>query len=263
MKFGCCTNIQNLEILEKLEYDYIELAGNSVAAMSEAEFARVRDRLEKSSVNCCGFNAALPSNVAIIGDSFNEKVAQEYAFRLCLRGALLGISAIGIGSPKSRILPKAFDVLEQWKVAYKFLTIFAQEAAKFEINVLYEALNKTETDFGISLVEGLDVVENVGMDNVKLVLDIYHMYMQNESIEDVCRVMPYVTHVHIAERIGDLRAYPTYDKYEYYKDVFRNIMASGYDKIVSTEAFDGDVEEGLVVTKKLVSEIISEIRREK
>ena len=162
MKYGCGTTIDNYSILQDLGFDYIELPGNQISKMTDEEFDALKTVLENGSVKCCGFNAALTPDVVITGEGYDLEKAKAYAELLCKRGSQLHISAIGIGSPKSR---------------------------KFQ--------------------EGADLVKKINRPNLKIVFDIYHMAMEQEDIQELEYALPYVHHIHIAERVGAERRYPS------------------------------------------------------
>ena len=83
--------------------------------------------------------------------------------------------------------------------------------------------------------------------------------MEQETLEELLYSLPYIHHIHIAERVGEERRYPSEVLYEYYRSVLQPVIKSGYKGVISTEAFDGDVKEGaersIVLLKKIVSEI--------
>lgn len=262
MKYGCCTNMANYELLEKLGYDYIELAGNSISQMSEEEFAKVKETIQKGKVKCCGFNAALTPDVAIVGEDYDLEKARDYARKLCKRGSELGISAIGIGSPKSRHFKEGDNLETAWQQAKDFVEMFAQEAEPYGLTVMWESLNHTESQFGLRIREGADLAKELGRSNVKIVFDIYHMYMEQEEMEELLYSLPYVNHVHIAERVGEERRYPSAALRPYYKELLRPVVRSGYQGAISTEAFDGDVAEGAQRSIELLKGIVEELEKE-
>ena len=215
MKYGCGTTIDNYSILQDLGFDYIELPGNQISKMTDEEFDALKTVLENGSVKCCGFNAALTPDVVITGEGYDLEKAKAYAELLCKRGSQLHISAIGIGSPKSR---------------------------KFQ--------------------EGADLVKKINRPNLKIVLDIYHMAMEQEDIQELEYALPYVHHIHIAERVGAERRYPSDALYDYYKKLLTPVIRSGYQGAICTEAFDGDVREGAERSIDLLKKIVAEIEQE-
>lgn len=261
MKYGCCTTMENYGILEMLGYNYIELAGNQIAAMTEEQLKKIKGTIEQGKVKCCGFNAAIPPSVVIAGDGYDAQKAREYAKMLCKRGDFLGIQAIGIGSPKSRKWIEG-NIQEAWKQAEEFVSIFAEEAIPYGITILWESLNKTECSFGLKLQEGAALINKIGKKNVKIVFDIYHFFMEQETIEELKAVLPLIQHVHIAERVGTERRYPSEALFSYYKNCLKPLIEIGYSGVISTEAFDGEVKEGAERNKKLLEKIIRELEQE-
>lgn len=215
MKYGCGTTIDNYSILQDLGFDYIELPGNQISKMTDEEFDALKTVLENGSVKCCGFNAALTPDVVITGEGYDLEKAKAYAELLCKRGSQLHISAIGIGSPKSR---------------------------KFQ--------------------EGADLVKKINRPNLKIVFDIYRMAMEQEDIQELEYALPYVHHIHIAERVGAERRYPSDALYDYYKKLLTPVIRSGYQGAICTEAFDGDVREGAERSIDLLKKIVAEIEQE-
>lgn len=262
MKYGVGTGIANYALVQELGFDYIELPGNQIAFLSEEEFVKVKQVITNGEVKCCGFNAALPPEIVLCGDGYDLKKAKAYAETLCKRGSELGITAIGIGSPKSRRFQEGDDVEKAWKQVEDFMSMFADVALQYNIILMYESLNKTESIFGLRIREGAQLIERLGKENLKLVFDIYHMHIENESEEELLYALPYVQHVHIAERVGTERRYPSEDLYDYYKKMIGHTMKSGYDKAICTEAFDGDIREGATRSLALLKKIVDEVQGE-
>ena len=262
MKYGCGTTMQNYHILEELGFDYIELPGNQIAAMSEEEFLQVQKTIEQGKVKCCGFNAALPPEIVLTGDGYDLEQAKEYAQKLCQRGKALKIGAIGIGSPKSRRFQKGDNLDRAWMETNAFLCMFADVAAEYGITIMYESLNHTESAFGLKIREGADLIQKINKPNLKIVFDIYHMFMENETVEDLQYALPYVHHIHIAERVGEETRYPSEKLYDYYKTLLTPVVKSGYTGAICTEAFDGDVREGAERSILLLKKIVAEIEQE-
>lgn len=244
MKYGIGTPIENYAIVEQLGMDYIELPGNKISAMSDEEFADVVKTLENGKATCCGFNAALPPEITLCGEGFDLEKATEYAEKLCKRGSVLGIKAIGVGSPNSRKYKEGDDLAKTWEQVEQFIAMFADVAKPYNITIMYESLNKTETQFGLKIREGADLVKKLNRSNLGIVFDIYHMAMEQEALEELAYALPYVKHVHIAERVGEERRYPSFEMVDFYKTVIDMVVASGYDGAICTEAFHGDILEG-------------------
>ncbi len=260
MKYGVCTTIENYEMLDAAGFDYIELAGNVITKLSDEEFAKTKEIIETGRVKCCGFNASLPPEIILCGKDFNLETAKEYAELLCKRGSELNISAIGIGSPKSRAFAKGDALDVAWAQVESFMTMFADVALPYGITVMYESLNHTESQFGLKIREGADLVQKLNKQNLKIVFDIYHMHMEQEDFAELEYALPYIQHVHIAERVGQERRYPSEALRPYYKQCLKQLVDFGYAGAICTEAFDGDVKEGALRSMALLQGIMAEIQ---
>lgn len=256
MKYAVCTTIENYQILENLGFDFIELQGNQIAKMSENEFQNVKNTIKNGAVKCCGFNASLPPEVVFCGNNFDIENTKKYAELLCSRGYELGISTIGIGSPKSRQYTNG-DIDFAWEQAYDFMIAFADIALKYDITIMYEALNDIESSFGNSSKEALYFVKKINRANVKIVFDVYHAFIQNETIDDIAESLPYIYHIHISECVSNKRPYMTQKSYDYIKNFLEPIIKNGYNRTISLECFVGDVKNGTETSLALLKQIIS------
>lgn len=88
------------------------------------------------------------------------------------------------------------------------------------------------------------------------------MAMEQEDIQELEYALPYVHHIHIAERVGAERRYPSEALYDYYKKLLTPVIRSGYQGTICTEAFDGDVREGAERSIHLLKKIVAEIEQE-
>ena len=240
MKIGLCTLTRNIEKVKDMGYDYIEVAGNEIAAMSDEEFDAFVAKKEELDFPVAGFNAYCNQNTPIVGDNFSEDVARAYAQKMAARGAKLGIKNIGVGAPMARKLPEGYDMDKAFEQDKKFLTITAEEAAKYGINVLFEALHNKCCDFANNTSDGVKMVKELNIDNLKIVLDFYHMEVMGEDITDLDEVMPYVKHLHCnhtPEGTVD-REYLTEADEELITSYKNAIAKYGYDGTFSVEPND-------------------------
>jgi sugar phosphate isomerase/epimerase len=73
-------------------------------------------------------------------------------------------------------------------------------AAKYNLPLLYEPLNRYETNLINRLADGVELLERLGTTNVKLLADLYHMNIEEANLADSIRAAgPFVGHVHFAD----------------------------------------------------------------
>ncbi|MDR1731737.1 MAG: sugar phosphate isomerase/epimerase [Synergistaceae bacterium] len=265
MKLGCCISIGQYDDLCALGYDFAELSGYETAGLSEADVSRLAGKIQERGVPCLGFNAYCRDNVPMVGPGYDRKKAREYAALLARRGNLLGAKNLGIGSPLARRLPKGYDLKKADEQMKEFLTITAEEADKWGMTVLYEALNPLTCDYGIGTLHALNMVEtlsreNPNLKNLAMVLDFHHKVLAGEAADDFAGAMPWVRHLHINGITEDKRKrFPEAADADFCRRALKAAEALGYDGTVSVEADPG--EKSFLEDARRSLEILREIIR--
>jgi sugar phosphate isomerase/epimerase len=92
------------------------------------------------------------------------------------------------------------DVDDPWPVAVERLRAVINYAADQGVRITMEPINRYETDFILSADDGMRLVEDLDCDNLGLMLDLFHMNIEDVSIEDGLRQTgDRLWHVHIAD----------------------------------------------------------------
>ncbi|MBD3308330.1 TIM barrel protein [candidate division KSB3 bacterium] len=111
-------------------------------------------------------------------------------------------------------------------------TVCAQEAAKEGVRIAMEPLNRYETPLINTAVEGLKVIESAGTDNLGLLLDTFHMNIEEPSIEESIRTCgDRIFHFHVAD---SNRWYPGAGHLDF-QSILETLYATGYTGFVSGE----------------------------
>ena len=148
---------------------------------------------------------------------------------------------VGVGAPKSRILPEGYDRAVAWRQAIEFFQATAEIAQAHGIMVLVEPVCSLECNFMTHTQEGVQMVQQVARDNVRMVYDIYHAYAEGEDTAPITQAGPYIRHVHICDKVGAQRHYLREENLDLYRTYLDAVKKTGYDEVVSIEAFVGDV----------------------
>lgn len=249
---GCCATIEQYNTVAEAGFDYIELPGRTLAAISEDVFHHWKQTVHGGALPCLGLNAALPAEIKICGPQFSETKIAEYARLLCRRAAALGVGKIGIGSPASRELPQDFPIETAWQQTAHFLKLFCAEALPWKIWILWEPLNPEETGFGVDSIESAAHIANLqreGISNIGLVADLYHMARKEEDFRILEQISPFVRHVHIASPRAD-RGFVTEEDAAVLKPLVRTCALCLEN--ISAEIFSGQIRvEGAASLKLL------------
>jgi 5-keto-L-gluconate epimerase len=119
-----------------------------------------------------------------------------------------------------------------WDTAIGKLREVVAYAAERDVRIAIEPINRYEVDFIHSTQDGLRMLADVGADNVGLMLDVYHMNIEDASIEgSLAAAGGKVWHVHISD---SNRLYPGSGHIPF-EPIFATLRGMGYQGYVSAE----------------------------
>jgi D-psicose/D-tagatose/L-ribulose 3-epimerase len=125
----------------------------------------------------------------------------------------------------------------QWDRAVDSLRTAAAYAAERGVGFAIEPLNRFETDLVNTTEQGVRLCRDIGSDNVGLLLDTFHMNIEEKDIGAAIREAgPYVRHFHTCEND---RGAPGTGHVEW-TDVFAALDAIGYGGDAVIESFTPD-----------------------
>jgi len=144
-------------------------------------------------------------------------------------------SAVG----KTRLLPE--DEREQQR---RWATESLREAGEYAgergVGLAIEPLNRFETDLVNTVEQGLDLCERINRDNVGLLLDTFHMNIEEKHIPDAIRAADSrVRHFHACEND---RGAPGSGHVEW-DEVLSALGDIGFDGMVVIESFTPEIQE--------------------
>lgn len=249
MRFGCCGNMVALEpdktgveIVEKLKeigYDYIELSLSHISKLSEEEFIRLKNRLDASGLRCEACNNFFLPEIKLTGNQVDIKKIDKYLNLVLSRAGELGVEVIVFGSGPAKMVPNDFPMEEAWKQLIGLTRYISDLAFRYNITIAIEPLRKEECNIINKVLEGLKMVKDVDRDNVKLLVDFYHLRSEGEDSSVLKECKGYLKHVHFARFEG--RTFPKeIDEDELYLPFINNLKEIGYSGRVSIEAYSND-----------------------
>ena len=123
-------------------------------------------------------------------------------------------------------------VPDPWAVAVERLRRVCIYAAERGVRVTLEPLNRYEADFIHSAADGRRFLQDLGCSNAGLMMDLFHMNIEDASIEEGLRQAgERLWHVHIAD---SNRRYPGSGHLDF-ASVFATLRDMGYQGFVSAE----------------------------
>jgi sugar phosphate isomerase/epimerase len=238
MKYGLCASLENLELVERLGFDYIECAVSSIAAYGDEEFEKILTNLKKGSLRVERVNVLFPRNIDLIGAGTDPKTIDEYLEKAFARVKALGGTLAVFGSGKSRAIPEAYAFRKGYAELVAVTRRIGEIAAGYGITIAIEPLNREETNCINSLKEGAMLQADAASDAVGLLADLYHMLRENEPIDNI-RAVKDLCHTHIALLEG--RGYPLAKTREV-EEFFAALKSTGYSGTMSIEGRTTDME---------------------
>jgi len=105
-------------------------------------------------------------------------------------------------------------------------------ARPFGLRLALEPINHTETDLITTTAQGLELVNRLGADNFGLLLDTYHMNLEEADIETSIRTCGNkIFHFHVAD---SNRQYPGAGKLDF-RSILNTLSSTGYTGWISGE----------------------------
>ncbi len=99
--------------------------------------------------------------------------------------------------------------------------------------LLFEPLNRYETDLVKTLADGVNLIQRVGVSNLKLLADLFHMNIEETSIaEAISNSRGHIGHVHFVDSNRRAAGFGHLT----YEPIVKALISSGYDGYASVEA---------------------------
>ncbi len=191
-----------IEKVAKLGFDIIEVAAHHINDYSDAELAAIRQSARDNGIILtAGIGPSKTKNlssedasVRAAGKAFFERTLSNVA-KLDIHtigGALHSYWPIDYSQP----VDKAGDYAR----GVEGINGIADFANDLGINLCIEVLNRFENHVLNTAAEGVAFVKDVGKNNVKVMLDTFHMNIEEDSFDEAIRTAgPLLGHFHTGE----------------------------------------------------------------
>jgi sugar phosphate isomerase/epimerase len=247
-KIGCCLNmlartpdgigLENLSVVSKFPFDFIELPMAQLMAVSSAERERAARAVADSGFPCDAVNNFFQARLRLTGPAADHEGALAYAAEALDLTRSFGAGVAVFGSAKARNVPVGFSRERAWDQLISFTRRLGDLAAERGVVVAMEHLNRGESDILTSFSENVRFVREVGHPAVRALADLYHVAMEKEPIENLRQGEGLLVHAHLARLTG--RTWPAEPTPEL-KAFFAALDDIGYEGRVSVEAYSDDL----------------------
>jgi sugar phosphate isomerase/epimerase len=250
MKFGICTNMcgnredpagfWTIEPAVKNGFDYVELPLAQIMDLGQDAFARLLDKLSALGIPCPRNNNFFPVSTRLTGPRVEKAGIEDYVERALSRSRELGVTKVVFGSGPARNIPPGFPPDEGREQIIRLLRHISSAAEKFGISIVIEPLNRAESNIINSFEEGCAIASAAGRNNIRVLVDYYHLVKENEPPEHIYgKNKTFLAHAHFAGD-GNDRKYPAAEKKEDYRRFLGALKSAGYDDTLSLEAYSDD-----------------------
>lgn len=233
MTFGMCCGLYLVPDLKKSGFDFAELRLKEISALNEDEFKTACDLIKTEGLEskCC--NSFFPDSFRLTGDVDFEKI-KEYTDLALERAKKLGCEVAVLGCGRARNVPPGFTKEQTLSQFMQVAGICGDIAKKHNIKIAIEPLNTEETDIVNTVQDGIDFCSTLNHSNVGLVVDFFHVFKNNENINNVKNIGDKLYHVHIARPNAD-RGAPKAEDRETLQKWADFLHKNGYNGTVSLE----------------------------
>jgi len=216
----------------QLGFDAVEIFAPTPDAVDKAALAEIlkRNNLELSALGT-GAGYVLHKLSLTDSDEAGRREAIDFVKGFVALAGGFGAPAI-IGSMQGVITEPA----ERAAVVHRLgeaLKQLADCAARFDVPVLFEPLNRRETNCFNRLEEAGELIESLDCGNIKLLADLYHINIEEESVGDAIRENgEFIGYVHLVDSNRRAAGFGEID----FSEVAGALCDIGYDGFASAEA---------------------------
>jgi sugar phosphate isomerase/epimerase len=226
-----------LEQLAELEFDYIELSLRDLLALPQPEFEELAKRLRRSGIGSEACNNFFPASIRLTGPEADHPRALAYARQALAKAAALDAKIVVFGSSAAKNVPPGFPHDSAWRQIVALLQALGPIAQQHGATIAIEPLHRGESNIVNTAAEGLRLAREVDHPAVQLLVDTYHLKMEDEAASILLEAGPALRHMHFAE--GEARLFPLEERGEY-EEFFQMVKRIGYAGRCSIEAYTSD-----------------------
>ncbi len=258
MKIGVCCGMDKVEIASEIGFDYAELNFGALTRADEDSYSAFLKLIREKNIKCEAANCFIPGELKITGENINYEQIEAYLRKGFSRAAEVGIKMVVMGSGGARNLPDGYPYSKGINDIINIVRNYvAPIAANYGIDFVFEPLCKAESNIINTIKEGGMLASAINMPNVGTLGDLYHMYVEGDTYDDVRELKGILRHAHISNPVSNhpehKRIYMKNDTEFDYSGFFEALEYAGCKRVsieASTDNFCEDAEQAYEVLKK-------------
>ncbi|MEI6492701.1 MAG: sugar phosphate isomerase/epimerase family protein [Verrucomicrobiota bacterium] len=200
MQFGVCGSPTAGACAALADYNYFEWSVGALLKPRESEgaFLAALEESHAAGLPCPVVNNFVPGDLRITGPAVDFAALQNYVTTAFERAERAGIEVIVFGSGAARKIPEGFDDREAHDQLVRFCSMIAPIAAFHGVIVVLEPLNRQDCNVLNTVGECAALVREVAHPGLSLLVDAYHLLIDDDSCADIVANGDLLRHVHIA-----------------------------------------------------------------
>jgi hypothetical protein len=258
IKLGMATALENDSIIYSAGFRLIGTTVDNLISpnIEDSLFVKKVELVKNLNCRVIMCNVLFPGKIKIAGPDVNERQVLGYLESVLKRARTAGVPNLILGSGGARRLPDGYS-MEKAKADFVILAgKMARLAKKYDIRIILENLNSTETNFLTSLKDAAEVVRKVDHPHLRLNSDIYHMMRENESPEEIVKAKGLIVYCEIAEREGRTLPGVSGDDFRPYLTALKKI---GFEGLMIVEGKSNDLPKDAPIAFQYLSSQIDEV----
>lgn len=236
--YGICVPPEDAPAVRAAGWDFVEVNVQSTFQGLQPDDAAWtgRQRVAAAVLPAPAANVLVPGDLKIVGPTADLSALRSYMQVVLRRAAACGTTTLVFGSGVARKVPDGFDRGRARQQIVDFAKTAAGLAQPHGVTLVCEPLNRGECNIINSVAEAMEYVRAVDHPNFQCLVDSYHFWLEEEPLANLAAAMPWIRHVHVADKAGRVAPGQSGGPESDYKAFFATIKAGGYDGRISVEA---------------------------
>jgi sugar phosphate isomerase/epimerase len=233
MDIGWVGHIDRSDQVQRIGYDFLEVALAPMNLEDDDAFEAAKAAVKGAALPTPVFSRLLPSSMRIVGPDVNRGRIQRYLARVAEVTGAAGAAIVVLGGGRVRNVPEGWS---RGRAHDQFLEMVSWCTGALDgtgVMLALEAQNHTETNFMTTIAEAVALAKTIDHPDVRVIADIYHLYMEPEPFDVVTTSADWIVHVHLSDTERKTPGTASYD----FDPLFDRLKASGYKGRLSIECF--------------------------
>lgn len=176
---------QGITALSQAGFDFVEL---SLRTIEDVNPDQLKDLLQKSELEISAIatgQACLFDSLCLCSPDYEQRQRSiDHFKRMILFAKEIGTSRVIIGGIRGRLSGTPDQQMLQYEYGVDSIRKCALWAADNGITLLIEPINRYEANWILTAQEGMDILKEINVPSAKLLLDTFHMNIEERSIKN-------------------------------------------------------------------------------